>query len=58
MIKLIHYYSNLAVGDVRHDPRVVNVHIQPVLPKVLGHHHARLDHPALLGELALRKGLA
>lgn len=47
----------LAVRDVRDLVLVIDVHIQPVLPEVLGHHHARLDDARLLGQVLLGEEL-
>jgi hypothetical protein len=56
----IHFLSlsTLAVGDVRHGAVITEVHVQAVLVKVLGHHHAGLDDARLLGQVALAKALS
>lgn len=49
--------SRLPVVDVRHGPLVVDVHVQPLGPEVLGDHAAGLDDAARLGEVALAEDL-
>lgn len=44
-----------AMGDVRDGTVILDMYVQAVLHKVLGHHLARLDHAVLLGQFSLRK---
>ena len=37
---------------------LLQMHVEPLLPEVLGHHLARLDDAALLGEIFLAEVLA
>ena len=43
--------------NVRHGPLVVDVHVQPLGPEVLGDHRTGLDDAARLREVALAEDL-
>jgi hypothetical protein len=48
----------LAVDDVRHGAILCQMHIEPVLVKVLGNHHPRLDDTRLLGKIPFAEDLS